>query len=283
MTEIYDLHCHSTASDGALSPSQLVQRASEHGVTTLALTDHDTLKGLSEAQIMADALGIQLIPGIELSASWEKKCLHIVGLGIDPQHPALIDGIKQQQQIRIDRATKIAEKLAKKRIEGVFEAVCATAGSDMVTRLHFAQYLLQQEYVTSLQDAFDKYLGQGKSAYVSTRWATLEQTVSWITASGGIAVLAHPLRYKLTSSWLKRALTAFKQVGGRGIEVVTGQSSIDDIQRSLQLAKRFDLLASQGSDFHNPDNPWVELGRLAPMPAGIKSVWKADPLAATLN
>ncbi len=283
MTEQYDLHCHSTASDGALSPSQLVQRAAEHGVTTLALTDHDTLKGLAEAQIMADTLGIQLIPGIELSASWEKKCLHIVGLGIDPQHPALMDGIRLQQQIRVDRATKIAEKLAKRRIEGVYEAVCATAGTDMVTRLHFAQYLLQQKYVTSLQDAFDKYLGQGKPAYVSTHWATLEQTVSWITASGGIAVLAHPLRYKLTSSWLKRALTAFKHAGGRGIEVVTGQSSVDDIQRSLQLARRFDLFASQGSDFHNPDNPWVELGRLAPMPSGVKPVWKTESLATKLD
>ncbi len=274
--EKYDLHCHSTASDGALSPNEVVERAKQMGVTHLALTDHDTIDGLETAQAAADKLDINFIPGIELSATWQNKCLHIVGLGIDPEHHVLVDGLKQQQRIRVERAAKIAEKLGKKRITGALEAVCQQAGGSMVTRLHFAQFLLQNNHVDSFQQAFDKYLGAGKSAYVATTWASLEETVHWITASGGVAVLAHPLRYKMTASWLRKTLTAFKQAGGTGIEVVTGQSSVDDIQRSLHFARQFDLLASQGSDFHNPDNRWVELGRLADMPAGLKPIWQND-------
>ena len=146
----------------------------------------------------------------------------------------------------------------------------------MVTRLHFAEFLVENHHVKSFQEAFDKYLGNGKPAYVSTTWASLEETVQWITGSGGMAVLAHPLRYKMTASWLRKTLTAFKQAGGTGIEVVTGQSSVDDIQRTRLFAQQFNLLASQGSDFHNPDNRWVELGRLADMPAGVTPVWQAE-------
>jgi len=281
--EKYDLHCHSTASDGALTPAEVVKRAKLQGVTHLALTDHDTTDGLKEAQIAAEQQDITLIPGIELSASWQKKCLHIVGLGIDPEHPALFDGIETQQKIRIERASKIAEKLNKKRIGGALEAVCQQAGETMVTRLHFAEFLLQNHYVDSFQEAFDKYLGAGKPAYVATTWASLENTVHWITESGGVAVLAHPLRYKMTASWLRKALTAFKHAGGAAIEVVTGQSSVDDIQRSLHFARQFDFMASQGSDFHNPDNRWVELGRLAPMPDGIKPIWRSENFAGILT
>jgi predicted metal-dependent phosphoesterase TrpH len=269
----YDLHCHSTASDGALSPTEVVERAHQQGVTHLALTDHDTTNGLQEARTAAKQLNMTLIPGIELSASWQNKCLHIVGLGINPSHPVLVEGIEYQQQIRIKRAAKIAGKLQKKRITGALEAVCQKAGTTMITRLHFAEFLLENHHVDSFQEAFDKYLGNGKSAYVSTTWASLEETVQWITESGGVAVLAHPLRYKMTASWLRKTLTAFKQAGGAGIEVVTGQSSVDDIHRSQQFARQFDLMASQGSDFHNPDNRWVELGRLPEMPAGLKPIW----------
>ncbi len=270
----YDLHCHSTASDGSLSPTQLVQRAHQQGVTALALTDHDTTAGLPEAEQAACEVGIQLIPGIELSVTWENKCFHIVGLGINPDHPELIEGIKKQQQIRAARAVKIATKLEKKRMPGAFEAVSKAAGPGMITRLHFADYLLAQQYVRSQQEAFDKFLGNGKPAFVATVWAGLDEAIRWITGSGGIAVLAHPLRYKLTSRWMKRALSAFKQAGGLGIEVVTGRSSSDDIHRSHQFAQQFELFASQGSDFHTPDNQWVELGRISPLPAGSKPVWK---------
>ena len=273
MPKIYDLHCHSTASDGALSPTALVQRAQEYGVTSLALTDHDTVTGLNEAQAAAIAAGIKLIPGIELSASWQNKCFHIVGLGIDPDHPPLCEATRNLQIMRTERAEKIADKLDKKRIPGAMEAVKKAVGEGMITRSHFADFLLSQFHVSSQQEAFDRYLGAGKAAFVPTVWSDLELTVNWITGSGGIAVLAHPLRYKLTASWMKRLLTAFKEAGGLGIEVVTGRYNSDEIKTVADYATRFELTGSVGSDFHNPDNPWVELGRLAPLPENIKPVW----------
>ncbi|MGZ4990501.1 MAG: PHP domain-containing protein [Methylobacter sp.] len=274
MTEIYDLHCHSTASDGALSPTALVQRAHECGVTSLALTDHDTVAGLGEAQAAANTAGIKLIPGIELSTSWQNKCFHIVGLGINPAYPPLAEATRNLQIMRSERAEKIADKLEKKRIPGALEAVKKAAGEGMITRTHFADFLLSQFHVSTQQEAFDRYLGAGKPAYVSTTWAELEQAVNWITQSGGVAVLAHPLRYKLTSSWIKRLLAAFKEAGGQGIEVVTGRYNSDEIKLVASYAKRFELTGSVGSDFHSPANQWVELGRLAPLPENIKPVWE---------
>lgn len=270
--EIYDLHCHSTASDGTLTPAEVVYRAHSQGVRHLALTDHDTVKGLAEAQQTARKLGIHLIPGIELSATWERKCLHIIGLGISAQHPQLLAGLGRQQDIRCKRAEKIAAKLAKQGIFGALDMIKSVAMGNMVTRSHFANFLVTHNHVNDLQEAFDKYLGQGKSAYVATAWAELNDVVSWINECGGIAVLAHPLRYKLTNRWLNRLLEEFKQVGGQGIEVVTGRSNVDDIQRTHFFAQKYQLYASSGSDFHCPDQ-WVELGRLAELPAGSKPVW----------
>lgn len=274
MPENYDLHCHSTVSDGALSPTALVQRAHEHGVTSLALTDHDTVAGIAEAQTAAIEAGIHLIPGIELSASWQNKCFHIVGLGIDPDYPPLREATLNLQIMRTERAEKIAAKLEKKRIPGALEAVKKAAGDGMITRSHFADFLLSQFHVSTQQEAFDRYLGAGKAAFVPTTWSDLELAVSWITGSGGVAVLAHPLRYKLTASWMKRLLTAFKEVGGLGIEVVTGRYNADEIKIVAAYATRFELAGSVGSDFHNPANPWVELGRLGSLPANITPVWE---------
>lgn len=274
MTENYDLHCHSTASDGALSPTELVRRAHEHAVTSLALTDHDTVSGLAEAQTAATATGIKLIPGIELSTSWQNKCFHIVGLGIDPAYPPLREATQNLQIMRMERAEKIAYKLEKKRIPGALDAVKKAAGTGMITRTHFADFLLSQFHVSTQQEAFDRYLGAGKDAYVATVWAELELAVNWITQSGGVAVLAHPLRYKLTASWMKRLLTAFKEAGGQGIEVVTGRYNSDEIKLVAGYASRFELAGSVGSDFHSPANQWVELGRLAPLPTNIKPVWE---------
>ena len=274
MTERYDLHCHSTASDGALSPAELVQRAHQHGVTSLALTDHDTTAGLAEAQLCAAATGIKLIAGIELSTNWQDKCFHIVGLGIDPTYAPLAEATYLLQSTRLERAEKIALKLEKKRIPGALEAVINAAGDGMITRTHFADFLLSQNHVSTQQEAFDRYLANGKPAYVPTSWAELELAVNWITGSGGIAVLAHPLRYKLTAHWMKRLLTAFKDAGGKGIEVITGRINADEIRLVVDYAIRFDLAGSMGSDFHNAVNPWVELGRLAPLPKNIKPVWE---------
>jgi hypothetical protein len=251
-----------------------VQRAHEKGVTSLALTDHDTVAGLSEAQTTANATGIKLIPGIELSTSWQNKCFHIVGLGIDPAYPPLREATRNLQIMRMERAEKIAHKLEKKRIPGALEAVKKAAGDGMITRTHFADFLLSQFHVSTQQEAFDRYLGAGKDAYVATIWAELELAVSWITQSGGVAVLAHPLRYKLTASWMKRLLAAFKEAGGLGIEVVTGRYNSDEIKLVAGYAKRFELAGSVGSDFHNPANQWVELGRLAPLPENITPVWE---------
>lgn len=269
----YDLHCHSTASDGLLTPTQLVERANQQGVEYLALTDHDTVAGIAEAQLAAQGCDLHLIPGIELSASWENKCFHVIGLGIDPLHPLLLEGLRIQENIREERAKKIADKLAKKRIHGAYEAVKTAARDSMITRSHFAQFIVEQNRARDLQDAFDKFLAQGKPAYVPTAWAELADVVAWISGSGGVAVLAHPLRYNLSATWMRRALTEFKQLGGQGIEVVTGRSNADEIHRTHQFAKQFELFASTGSDFHSPDQ-WVELGRLSPLPPDSRPVWE---------
>lgn len=274
MSEIYDLHSHSTASDGALSPTELVLRAQRQGVTALALTDHDTTAGLQEAEQAARQCGLRLIPGIELSASFESHCLHIVGLNINPQHPGLLEGIAKQHHIRDQRAQKIAEKLAKKGIADAYLALKQVAGNGEITRLHFADYLVSRGVVDTQQDAFDRYLSKGKPGYVPTAWASLADCVGWIRAAGGVAVVAHPLRYKLSTKWINKALVAFKAAGGQGIEVVTGRAGIDDIRLSYLHASKHQLHASVGSDFHAPGNQWLELGRLAALPEGAKPIWQ---------
>jgi predicted metal-dependent phosphoesterase TrpH len=275
MTEKYDLHSHSTASDGFLPPAELVKRAHEQGVTALALTDHDTINGLAEAQQAAAAVNLRLINGIELSVTWKAHCFHLVGLGIHPESPVLMAGIKQIQAIRYERVAKIAKLLEKKKIFGAYEAVVAVAGeTGMITRSHFADFLVAQNHVATEQEAFERYLGQGKPAYTSTTWAELEDAVSWINQAGGVAVLAHPMRYNLTASWMKRFLTAFKEVGGAGIEVITGRYNPDEVRRCADYAKNFKLAGSVGSDFHSPKNTWLELGRLAPLPAGVQPIWE---------
>ncbi len=274
MTETYDLHCHSTASDGSLSPTEVVQRAQQQGVTSLALTDHDTVNGIAEAKEAALSCAIQLIPGIEISTTWENKCFHIVGLNIDPGDSSLLSNIQSLQSLRAERAKKIALKLEKRRIPDAYEAVIQSAKGGMVTRAHFANFLLENNYISSQQEAFDRYLGKGKPAFVSTVWADLHDAVNWINQAGGVAVVAHPLRYKMTASWMRRFLAFFKQVGGQGIEVVTGRSTADEIRRALFFANQYKLAASVGSDFHTPTNQWVDLGRLAPLPITAKPIWE---------
>jgi predicted metal-dependent phosphoesterase TrpH len=274
MPEKYDLHCHSKFSDGSLSPAELIRRAADLGVTRLALTDHDTTAGLTEAAQAAAEIGITLINGIELSTSWQGKSFHVVGLGIDPDFPPLREATQNLVKIRRERAEKIAARLQKKRIEGALEWVLQAAGDGMITRTHFADFLVAQFHVGSQQEAFDRYLAKGKPAYAPTEWADMAQAVDWISRSGGVAVLAHPLRYKLSANWMKKLLTAFKQVGGQAIEVVTGRSNADEIRILAAYAVKFELAGSVGSDFHSPDNPWVELGRLAPLPLNVKPVWQ---------
>ncbi len=274
MEQIYDLHSHSNASDGDLSPEMLVLRAKENGVTHLALTDHDSISGLAEAQITADKIGLELISGIEFSCTWNKKTFHIVGLDIDPSNSELLSGIASLQSTRSTRAQQISLKLEKQNIPNAYETILAESNKAMITRSHFADFLLKNNYVSTKQGAFDAYLGQGKSAFVNTEWASLEDTLHYIKSAGGTAVLAHPMRYKMTASWMRRFLTAFKAEGGLGIEIITGRNNPDEIRRSLHFAKQFDLYGSAGSDFHSPKNKWVELGRLAPLPINIKPIWR---------
>ena len=274
MTQIYDLHCHSTASDGALSPTELLNRAAENAVTTFALTDHDTTAGLAEAKNRANELNINFINGIELSAQWEKIGVHIVGLNIEPQHDALQKVIAELHIMRIERAEKIAQKLAKKGIPDALEFVQKTVTNETITRVHFANFLVSQAYVSTVSEAFDRYLGDGKSAYVSTTWTPLENAIQAIREAGGIPIVAHPLRYKLTATRMKKLLGAFKNAGGLAIEVVTGRYNPDEMRILSNYANQFELAASVGSDFHSPENVWIELGRVAPLPNNVKPVWE---------
>jgi predicted metal-dependent phosphoesterase TrpH len=273
MTRVYDLHTHSTASDGAYTPAELVRQAAEAGITDLALTDHDTVDGLQEASVEAARLGIRLIPAVEVSAGWQRKSIHVVGLGIDPEHGGLRSGLDGIAQIRRVRAQEIGRRLAKCGIADCHEAVLAGAGQGMVTRAHFARHLFERGEVATVQDAFDRYLGRGKPAYVPTEWTPLAEAVAWIRAAGGVAVLAHPQRYKLSGSWMRRLLQEFCGCGGQAMEVVTGNGAPQDIDVAAQQARRFGLLASVGSDFHTPDHYWIKLGRLPALPAGVEPVW----------
>lgn len=273
MLEKYDLHCHSNASDGMLTPTDVVQRAHQQGVTVLALTDHDTVAGIPEAKCAANKIGLKLINGIEISANFLNQCLHIIGLNIDPEHPPLLENLLKQQNVRADRAKRISEKLEKKHILGTYEAIKKHVGPSEITRLHFADFLLTNHHVKTQQEAFDRYLGKGKSAYVPTHWVELEQAIEWINSAGGIAIVAHPLRYKLGVKWMNNMLTAFKAMGGIGIEIINARGTDDEIRLSCHFAETHDLYGSVGSDFHNPENDWLELGLLRQLPGKIKPVW----------
>ncbi len=269
-----DLHSHSTASDGHLSPTALVALAASHGVTSLALTDHDTTAGLAEAQQAANEHGMQLINGVEISTSWERRTLHIVGLGIDPDNTALCAGLTGLQQQRHERALRIAEKLEKLGLHNAYERARTSAAGGQVTRTHFARLLVSDALCKDQQQAFKKYLGNGKPAYVSMQWCSLEECISWIHAAGGLAVLAHPMLYPQTAAWRRRMVAAFKEAGGEGLEICCGHSNPDHIRTSTQDALAHNLLGSVGSDFHSPTQRWLKLGRLAPLPATLTPVWQ---------
>ena len=268
-----DLHCHSTASDGALTPEDLVARASEQGVSHLALTDHDTIAGLAQARARGQELGLSLISGVELSCVWRSHTIHVVGLDFDEADPAFLKALARQNDNRWQRARLIADKLARLKVDGLLEKATALAGGDVPGRPHFAQALVDAEVVPKIAHAFKRYLGSGKPGDVKACWPELSEVVQWITDAGGIAVLAHPRKYRLTATRLRELTADFRRAGGRAIEVsVSGQSS-GDLGFVAELARREQLLASQGSDFHFPGAPWCELGRIMKMPEGLEPVW----------
>jgi predicted metal-dependent phosphoesterase TrpH len=271
----YDLHTHSTASDGSYTPTELITHAAMAGITVLALTDHDSTAGLAEARLTALQHGIRLVSGVEISSTWQDKTLHIVGLNLDPDFEPLRQGLARLQTLRRERAREMGRRLDRDGIPGVFEAAQAMAGEGMVTRTHFARHLAALGVAASVRDAFDRYLTRGKPGYVATRWADMGEAIGWIRGAGGTAVLAHPQRYKLTASWLRRLLGEFREAGGEALEVISGTAAPGDVQSSAEYARRFDLLASCGSDFHSPDNVWPKLGRLPDLPAGLVPVWSS--------
>lgn len=277
----YDLHCHSTVSDGLLSPADLVARAAERGVKFLALTDHDDVAGLSKAAEAAAGHGLQLINGVEISVSWRSHTLHIVGLNIDPTHPPLAEGLHGIRNGRGSRAQLMAESLARSGIGGALEGAYHYAGNpSLIGRTHFARFLVESGRCKDVSSVFKNYLVKGKPGYVPHQWASLPDAVNWINGSGGVAVVAHPGRYtagrkKMGSTTLRELLREFVELGGRGIEVVSGSHTPEQYAEFARYAKEFDLLSSCGSDFHGPGESYRDLGRLPDFPLGCRPVWQA--------
>lgn len=268
-----DLHCHSTASDGALTPTELVVRAAEKKVTHLALTDHDTVSGFAEAQSAAKANDIVLIPGIELSCLWRSHTIHIVGLDFDVDNTDFLAALEQQNRNRWARAVMIAERLSKLAVPDLLERATAESGGDVPGRPHFAKVMVEAGIVKNTAQAFKRYLGSGKVGDVKAFWPELQEVVQWINAAGGLAVLAHPRKYQLTATKLRDLTADFRRAGGQSIEVSTSGQSSGDLGFLAELCVREKLLASQGSDFHFPGAPWCELGRIMKMPDGLEPVW----------
>jgi predicted metal-dependent phosphoesterase TrpH len=274
MSSIYDLHTHSTASDGTLSPAELVRHAGDLGVQVLSITDHDTTDGVHEAEQEAAAVGIALIPGVEISTSWGNSGVHILGLGIDPECHQLQQGLAGLRETREQRAQEMGRRLEKNGISGAYAGARTFADGSLVGRVHFARYLVETGHAESVRQVFQHYLKMGKPGYVSTQWATIENAVSWIHAAGGQALIAHPARYRFTRSKMIRLLGEFVEIGGDGMEVIAGSYSKDDIANMARYTREFDLLASVGSDYHGPENQWIEVGRLPPLPTGVRAIWQ---------
>jgi predicted metal-dependent phosphoesterase TrpH len=268
-----DLHCHTTASDGDLRPAELVARAIGQGVEMLAITDHDTIDGWTEAKEAAKGQHIQLIPGIEFSAVWQRMTIHIVGLDFDP---ALLQAaVQRQKAARETRTLTIAERLEKKGVANALEGARRFATSETVGRPHFARYLVAEGHFATEAEAFAKWLGTGKAGDVKTSWPGIQTVVTDITRAGGHAVLAHPHHYKMTNRKLGKLLTDFKACGGEGIEVCVSGMSAETIEYLASLCEKYELMASRGSDFHSPANQWVELGRVAALPGKVAPIWTA--------
>ncbi len=268
-----DLHMHSTVSDGVLSPTELVNLCHENNVQVMALTDHDTTEGLAEAKIAADKNNITLINGVEMSATWRKKVLHIIGLNIDPDDPDLKAALDELKQQRLNRAERIAKKLDGIGISGSLEGAKKFSNGGLITRPHFAQFLVKQGHAKDTQDAFKRYLGNNKKAYVSTEWPDMEKVIETIKNAGGLAVLAHPLRYKMTASWMRRLLTSFKEAGGDGMEVVCGYYTPTEIETSIGYTLKFDLMGSVGSDFHGHSKYSNKPGIIPPLSESVTPIW----------
>lgn len=273
---LIDFHTHTSASDGALDPRELMARAQAAGVEVLAITDHDTVAGYEAAAAYHshDAGGTRLIPGVELSCQWSGTTIHILGLGIDCRHPAMRDALLRMAAARRERGETIAERLASRGFHGALQGALTQAGDSQLGRPHFAAWMVEQGHVRDENEAFDRYLGQGKIGDVKAFWPRLSEVVAWIVASGGTAVVAHPLKYRFTGMKLRRLIADFAAAGGRGIEVLSGRQTRDQVDQLQRLAKAYDLEISAGSDFHR-DTPYgAALGVESSPFEGMRGVWE---------
>lgn len=276
---IFDLHCHTTVSDGKLTPKELTARAVERGVDVLALTDHDTTDGIAlvQKEITDNQYDLKLISGVEISTCWENKDIHIVGLNFDVEHPAMVAYLENQSQIREARAMEIARRVEKsQQIDNVYQGAKAIAGEGQIGRGHIARYMIEQGMVKDNATAFKKYLARGKVGYVPSPWPDMKSAIDVIHQAGGQAVLAHPMGYKLSGKWLRKLTIAFKAAGGDALEAAGCQLAPPHRQHLASLAQEYDLLGSAGSDFHFPSS-WIELGRNLYFAKGVTPVWSLWP------
>ena len=270
-----DLHCHSTVSDGLLAPAAVVRRAHGNGVELLALTDHDELGGLAEARAEAEQLGMKFLDGTEVSVSFgDDQTVHIVALGIDPANVPLVEGLAQVRGGRDSRAMRMAEELDKVGIHGAYAGSLKYAGNPaLISRSHFARYIVELGHARDVKSVFDHWLAKGKPGYVSHPWATFEDAMGWILGAGGVAVIAHPGRYRLSKAELQQMFGVFKDLGGRGIEVISGAHSGEMIAEYANVARKYGFLASRASDFHGPGESYADLGKLPHLPDDLTPVW----------
>ena len=269
-----DLHCHSVVSDGTLTPEELAQRAKAQGVTLWALTDHDEIGGQARAAAAAAACGLDYLSGVEISVTFLHQTVHIVGLGFDVNDAPLAEGLQQTRGGRSQRAREMAADLARVGIQGTFEGALKYVGNpNLISRTHFARYLVETGVCKDTYEVFRKYLTEGKPGFVEHRWASLKDAVRWITQAAGMAVIAHPARYKFSANEELALFTEFKGHGGQGVEVVTGSHSAAESANYAAIALEFGLAASRGSDFHSPDESRTELGTLPDLPVQLTPVW----------
>lgn len=270
-----DLHCHSTASDGLLAPEALAARAAANGVSMLALTDHDEIAGLAQARAAAEAHGVRFVDGVEISVTWNSNTIHVVGLNIDPGNAALNAGLKSVREGRARRARRIGEALEDSGVADSFAGAMAyVRNPDLVSRTHFARFLVERGHARDVHGVFQRFLVRGKPGYVPHQWAALGDAVGWIRASGGVAVVAHPGRYKLSKAEMREFLGEFRDCGGGGIEVITGSHAPEQYTEFGRLATQFGLAASRGSDFHGPGESKADLGALPALSDELKPVWR---------
>ncbi len=269
-----DLHCHSSVSDGVLAPAAVAAYARKSGVDVWALTDHDEVGGIKAARQAAGELGMRFVPGVEISVTWANETVHIVGLRIDEDNHALVEGLAATRNGRQARAMEIATQLENAGIPGAYAGALRYVGNpDLISRTHFARYLVEVGVCGTPAEVFRKYLTEGKPGYVPHRWATLGEAVGWIRGAGGIAVVAHPGRYSFSDTAEGALFDEFRQLGGAAIEVVTGSHTPDQYGEYAEKARRYGFLASRGTDFHAPGESRIEFAELPPLPGNLTPVW----------